>query len=167
MIESRYEFVDRIPEPLSDAVVNHPHGMLRPRAEAILHLRDELLSGRVPPPDELDWPEESLRRPLLEGLARSRIAQHCEANVQITDEVLRAILGAVQAAQRRYDELRHGQRHPGAAVRLQRDRRADMDVHLGSRPGESRVRPLPRRHGPQLRQRHPPADLGLHRRQQP
>ncbi len=105
MIESRYEFVDRIPEPLFDAVVNHPHGMLRPRAEAILRLRDELLSGRVPPPEALGWPEDALRRPLLDGLARSRIAQHCEANTQITDEVLRAILGAAEAAQRRYDEL--------------------------------------------------------------
>jgi VWA domain-containing protein len=105
MIESRYEFVDRIPEPLFDAVVNHAHGMLRPRAEAILVLRDELLSGRVPPPEALGWPDDAVRRPLLDGLARSRIAQHCEANVQITDEVLRAILGAVGAAQRRYDEL--------------------------------------------------------------
>lgn len=105
MIESRYEFVDRIPEPLFDAVVNHTHGMLRPRAEAILQLRDELLSGRVPPPEALGWPEDAVRRPLLDGLARSRIAQHCAASVQITDEVLRAILGAAQAAQRRYDEL--------------------------------------------------------------
>jgi hypothetical protein len=105
MIESRYEFVDRIPEPLFDAVVNHTHGMLRPRAEAILVLRDELLSGRVPPPEALGWPDDAVRRPLLDGLARSRIAQHCEANAQITDEVLRAILGAAGAAQRRYDEL--------------------------------------------------------------
>src|SRR5262245_15950119 len=73
MIESRYAFIDRIPDSLFDAVVNNGHGMLRPRTDGILKLRDELLSGRVPAPESLVWPAEALRAKLLSGLARSGV----------------------------------------------------------------------------------------------
>jgi hypothetical protein len=101
----RYAFVDAIPDGLFDAVVANAHGKLRVRAESIIALRDTLLSGRLPAAHELGWPAPPLREPLLEALARSGIARHCEANPRITDEVLASLLGATDLAQKRCDEL--------------------------------------------------------------
>ena len=104
-LAGRYAFIDAVPDALLDAVVANAHGKLRPRAEAIVVLRDALLAGRIPLAGELAWPDAALRQPLLDALARSGVAAHCAANAGITDQVLAGLLGATDQAQRHYDEL--------------------------------------------------------------
>lgn len=105
VLAGRYAFIDAVPDGLLDALVANAHGKLRPRADAILVLRDAMLGGRLPAAPELAWPEANLRQPLLDALARSGIARHCEGNPRITDDVLASLLRATDVAQRRFDQL--------------------------------------------------------------
>src|SRR5262249_26048909 len=72
-LAGRYAFIDAVPDTLLDAVVANAHGRLRPRSEAIVVLRDALLAGRLPPPEQLSWPDPALQRPLLDALEHSGV----------------------------------------------------------------------------------------------
>ena len=61
---------------------------------------------------------------------------------------------------------RHGQRHPGRPVHLQRHRRPGLGTAVERRAGQPQLGQVPRRH--RLRRlRHPGPDLGLRRHRQP
>ena len=62
-----------------------------------------------------------------------------------------------------HQRQRHGERHPGRAVGLQRRRRPEVGAAGRRLAAQPAVRPLPRLAQRRHRQRHPAADLGLQR----
>ncbi len=120
-LEPRYAYLDHVPDSLVGPVVRHVHGELRPRATSICTLRVALLDVRLADHDRLDWPEPNVRGPLLDALGASGIAELCEANPELTDDVLRYILDAVHEAHRLYErglvaftQIVRQEQYPGA-----------------------------------------------------
>ncbi|MFT3766612.1 MAG: hypothetical protein QM820_14025 [Minicystis sp.] len=98
VLEVRYAWLDHLPAPLFQLVVTHVHGQIEPRGKAILALREALLSGRVPPAEALAWPEEPLRSTLVAALEAANVAPYCDADAEITDDILRFVLDVVRDA---------------------------------------------------------------------
>lgn len=103
VLEPRYAYLDELPSSLVRPVVRHVHGELRARSTSVSALRTHLLDGRLPDPDVLAWPEPTLRDPLLAALGASGVIELCEANPELTEDVLLYILDAVHEAHRLYE----------------------------------------------------------------
>lgn len=132
----QYEFIDLLPKRLFDPTVNHLHGALRPRALAVIALRNALLSGWVVGKEAMAWPEQPYRQALLESLSASGIARFCDANPEVTDDVILLVLEAVGRCESRFVEL-EGELAGEATLRRAKTRtvalrRSDM----AGKPGE-------------------------------
>ncbi len=94
---STYAMLDDLPARLFNAVVTCTLGEITSRARAILALRAALLDGRLPIAGGLPWPSGLLRDGVLEALRRAGVTGICNGNPDITDDVLFALLEAVQS----------------------------------------------------------------------
>jgi Mg-chelatase subunit ChlD len=101
--QARYACLDDLPRRLFRQTVTHIHGSIIPRGEAILCLRRALLSGRVPPAEALGWPEPLLRESLVEALLASNVAPYCNADTEITDDILLFVLQVIHDAHWTFD----------------------------------------------------------------
>ena len=101
--ELRHAWLDRLPERLRGPTVTNVHGELAPRGRAILALREALLAGKVPPPDELAWPEPDIRVPLLEALVEANVARYAAGDPESTDDLLEYVLQTADDAHRLHD----------------------------------------------------------------
>lgn len=96
----RYGWLDELPPRLSDPVVAHVHGRLPERGRAILALRCALLAGRIPDSAALEWPEEPMRRALVDALRLANVAPYCLGDAEITDDMLAYLLSVADEAHR-------------------------------------------------------------------
>ncbi len=92
LIETRYVFLDLLPESLYAAIVTHPLGELEARTDGVMALRNALLAGRLPVPGEMSWPDEPLRTRLLETLDGLGIARFCRDQAELVDALLQSVL---------------------------------------------------------------------------
>lgn len=94
----RYGFLDHIGPELRKPTLEHLHGDLVARGQAVGALREALLSGRVPDDDALQWPAPHLKTALLAGMRGSGIAEPCLGDPQTVDAVVAYALDAINEA---------------------------------------------------------------------
>jgi Mg-chelatase subunit ChlD len=99
MTESRWTFLDRLPERLFRPTVANAHGSLVRRGHAMVALRDRLLEGALPSSNELAWPEnQTMRSELLDALRAANVAPFCRADADLSDDVTLFVLDVVSEA---------------------------------------------------------------------
>lgn len=91
-LETGFRFLDDCPATLVADVVTHPLGSLEQRVAAVAAWRTDLLGGRAPRAS--DWPG-AVGDPIRKALAELGIARFCKDNPDLTDDVLRDVLGAL------------------------------------------------------------------------
>jgi hypothetical protein len=102
-VEVRYRFLRDLPEPLREPTILNLHGDLRARGPAVVSLYDSLLNGRLPDRDALPWPDEPLRGALVDVLRVSGAPGACNADPELTTEIVLYLLGEVDVAQRFFE----------------------------------------------------------------
>ena len=96
-LDSQFQFLDQLPDTLFQTVVTTRHGSLSERVEGIMGWRSILLSGRLPKPDELCWPELSITAVLLPRLDVLELSSLCAGEESLVDHILKDICLAVDS----------------------------------------------------------------------
>lgn len=116
-----------LPESLFAAVATNKHRRLVDRAESVLAIRNDLLSGQVPKPNALTWPCDAARDGLVQWLHESDLVRWSAGNEEVADAIILDILNELDqfdAERKRYlDELLEELRR----LEEQRKRTAELD----------------------------------------
>ena len=90
--ERRLASLDGLTRSLWLGGMTNSQGSLESRLGALAGLRDELLTGREPKPEQWSWPPPPIALALNEAIARLGLARYCTGQQELTDTVLMSIL---------------------------------------------------------------------------
>jgi hypothetical protein len=94
---AQYAILDDLPARLFNAAVTCSLGEVTSRARSLVTLRRALLDGRLPRAEDLPWPSQHVAAGIVEALRHAGVAGICNGNPDTTDDVLLALLEAVQS----------------------------------------------------------------------
>ena len=103
-IDQQYQYLDRLPGKLYQAVVTLHYDSLKNRSEGILKWRSIMLQGNLPSYSQTHWPEKSLHKQIIRRIEDINIISDCTNQENLVDELLLAICDKIKHSARKEEE---------------------------------------------------------------
>lgn len=99
-LDKRFAFIDDLPEPLFELVLQQTRGELEERTQAITNFRSSLLAGVLPNSDQFTWPAPDISEAFIDFLTRHEIPRFSRDQPELVDELLKDFLQALTTSER-------------------------------------------------------------------